>query len=165
MTSIIKVDQIQLADGTAPTAADLGFAAGSVLQVVNAVTTTLFNTTSTSYVDMNLQASITPSFTSSKILVVANINVGIYASSYLAYPQFKILRGSTTLSDTERTFTGRADSVGNFQQSADLGWSYLDAPSTTSSTTYKLQMKNDSTYGANLYVQDKSDITLMEIAG
>jgi hypothetical protein len=138
--------------------------AGHVIQVVNAVTTTLFNTTSSSYVDMNLQASITPLSASSKILVVANINVGIYASSYLAYPKFKILRGSTTLSDTERTHTGRADQVGNFQQSAQLGWSYLDSPSTTSSTTYKLQMRNDTSYGATLYVQDKYDITLMEIA-
>jgi hypothetical protein len=138
--------------------------AGHVIQVVNAVTTTLFNTTSSSYVDMNLQASITPLSASSKILVVSNINVGIYASSYLAYPKFKILRGSTTLSDTERTYVGRADQVGNFQQSAQLGWSYLDSPSTTSLTTYKLQMRNDTSYGAILYVQDKYDITLMEIA-
>ena len=91
------------------------YAPGHVIQVVNAVTTTLFNTTSSSYVDMNLQASITPLSASSKILVVANINVGIYASSYLAYPKFKILRGSTTLSDTEKTHTARADQVGNFQ--------------------------------------------------
>ena len=33
MTSIIKVDQIQLTDGNAPTAADLGFAAGNVINV------------------------------------------------------------------------------------------------------------------------------------
>ena len=35
MSSILKVDQIQLADGTAPTAADLGFAAGSVIKTHN----------------------------------------------------------------------------------------------------------------------------------
>ena len=34
MSSILQVDQIQLADGSVPTAADLGFAAGSVLQEV-----------------------------------------------------------------------------------------------------------------------------------
>jgi hypothetical protein len=45
MTSIIKVDQIQLADGTAPTAADLGFAAGSIIQTVkSSITNTSFTT-------------------------------------------------------------------------------------------------------------------------
>ena len=44
MTSIIKVDQIQLANGSTPTAADLGInTTGSVLQVLSATKTNTQN--------------------------------------------------------------------------------------------------------------------------
>jgi hypothetical protein len=157
--STLEVKAIQ-----APTGYNLAMPAGHILQVVNFVNTSMPNTTSTSYVDMGLQASITPSSTSNKILVVANINVGVYGTSHLAYPTFQIVRDSTALSNTSRDATGRADSVGNFQYTSDFGWSYLDSPSTTSSITYKTQMKNHSSYGGTLYVS-KCDITLMEVQG
>jgi hypothetical protein len=46
--------------------------AGAVIQVVNAISTTQVSTTSTSYVDTGLTASITPTSASSKILVIVN---------------------------------------------------------------------------------------------
>ena len=45
------------------------FTAGKILQVVSAKKTDLFNTSSTSFVDVGLEATITPSATSSKISV------------------------------------------------------------------------------------------------
>lgn len=55
MTSIIKVDQIQTPSGTAPTAADLGFAAGAVVKTHNLVSpsATDFSITSSSYSDVD----------------------------------------------------------------------------------------------------------------
>jgi hypothetical protein len=55
MTSILKVDQIQLADGTAPTAADLGFAGGAVVKTHTLVSpsATDFSVTSSSYSDVD----------------------------------------------------------------------------------------------------------------
>ena len=55
MTSTLKVDQIQLADGTAPTAADLGFAAGSVIKTHTLVSPTAsdFSITSASFSDVD----------------------------------------------------------------------------------------------------------------
>ena len=46
MTSILKVDQIQTTAGAAPTAKDLGFAAGSVIQTVTEVDNTGISLTS-----------------------------------------------------------------------------------------------------------------------
>ena len=74
MSSILKVDQIQLSNGNTPTAGDLGLnTTGNVLQVVQATTAAnLGNVTSTSFVeiDTNLRCTITPKFANSKLLVM-----------------------------------------------------------------------------------------------
>ena len=67
MTSIIKVDQIQLTDGTAPTAADLGFASGSVAKVTRLQTTAETINNSTSYVTV-WDTSYTPVLSNSRII-------------------------------------------------------------------------------------------------
>ena len=72
MSSILKVDTIQTTAGAAPTAKDLGFAAGSVLQVVRGIGTAGSTTSSsTSFVAEGIQATITPKFNNSLILVQA----------------------------------------------------------------------------------------------
>ena len=63
MTSILKVDTIKKTDNST-------FPIGKVLQCVQGTTATMVNFTSTSsYVDTGLSASITPSSTSSKVLI------------------------------------------------------------------------------------------------
>ncbi|MEE3228804.1 MAG: hypothetical protein VX237_06860, partial [Chloroflexota bacterium] len=47
--------------------------AGKILQVVSSNLTTQMTSTSTSYVDTGLTATITPSATSSKVLVLCNV--------------------------------------------------------------------------------------------
>ena len=72
---------------------------GSVLQVVNATYSTETATTSTSFIDTGLSGSITPLYSTSKILVIATINgVGKDGSTQIA---FKLLRGSTSLFNYE----------------------------------------------------------------
>ena len=139
--------------------------AGNVIQVVNATYTTTTSTTSTSFVDTGLTASITPSSSSSKILVIATVNgVGKDGATQIA---FRLLRGSTTISNYESAAAYTGSGANNFVGSC--GVEYLDSPSTTSSTTYKVQFK--SVGGATIYAQSggagdgsASSITLMEIA-
>jgi hypothetical protein len=138
---------------------------GSVIQVVNATYSTETTTSSTSFVDTGLSGSITPLYSTSKILVIATINgTGKGASTQMA---FKLLRGSTSLFNYESSATYTATIGSNYVGSC--GVEYLDSPSTTSSTTYKVQFK--SVGGGIIYAQasgagdgSTSSITLMEIA-
>ena len=146
-----------------------GFPAGSVLQVVSVKYSTQATIASTSYVDTGLSASITPSSTSSKILVLVTHTVrSTQSTSNLRSPYVNLLRGSTQVFE-KRTYnwggTGEFSATGN---SVDGSIIVLDSPSTTSSVTYKTQGKLDSTASSSaLYFQNEntdSTITLMEIA-
>jgi hypothetical protein len=163
MTSILKVSTIQNTAGGAPTAADLGLnVAGSVLQVVQGEQTGTQTSTSTSYVDITgLSASITPTSASSKVLVQWSVNGYVPSNNgILVVPA----RGSTQFyynSSNAYEFWANASQL-HFR----IANQYLDSPATTSSTTYKMQMK--TTGGSSTQVGSYSypmTITLMEIAG
>ena len=137
---------------------------GSVLQVVQGSTGTSVESTTTTYVDTGLSASITPSSTSSKILVTVHQNGGLKESAGSGV-LVQLLRGSTVL-----TKLTHAAGYNNQAQVAYLGaisTEYLDSPSTTSAVTYKTQYANNqSISSSHLQVgSTTSFITLMEIAG
>ena len=136
MTSIIKVDQIQLADGTAPTAADLGFAAGSVLNVIqNTSGATVEMTATNTWTDVNPTVTITPKSTSNKIMVSHHAPVMAFQGTYNQH--FRLLRGTTELIQFGRIYTDLATSD---WQSYTVAFQYIDEPNTTSAVTYKIQM-------------------------
>lgn len=123
-------------------------AGGKLLQVVSATTTTSTSVTSTSYADITgITASITPSATTSKILVMFYSEYYGNCSNDDKLPQayFRILRGATDL------FAGSDGRVLNMESSATGGNQrnftnsfanfYLDSPSTTSAITYKYQSR------------------------
>ena len=165
MTSIIKVDTLQKANGATPTAADLGInTTGSVLQVVNGTITGNVGITTSSRVDV-LSLSITPKFSSSKILVAVNLSDVGQNNVSSSYGRFTLLRNTTDLI----RIGGQIGYTGNTASNsvASCSTSYLDSPSTTSSVTYKIQgqsVTNSGTIevGASSSI---STITLMEIAG
>ena len=151
---------------------------GKVNQVLQTVKDDEFSTTSTSFTDITgLSVAITPSATSSKILVMYNIFLGNNADNR---SQVKLLRGSTDIfvgaSDsanrTESSGFGYASSDGAGSLHANSGV-FLDSPSTTSATTYKLQaIVNAGTFYLNRTGNDSnnsyqprtaSSITVMEI--
>ena len=145
---------------------------GNVLQVVQASTTTRVQITGSTYTDTNLTASITPSSTSSKILVLISQNIGTYNSSQVGTAgNFRIVRDSTTVFTSENVISIVA-ALGNASELRVAGqycFNYLDSPSTTSSVTYKTQM-NLSGGGGRVEPQSSnglsnSTIILMEIAG
>ncbi len=139
---------------------------GSVLQVVYGTTNSEISTSSSSYVATNLEATITPSSSSSKILVTYSgtfyhyLNVAVSSTVY---------RGSTDIASVGTSIgvmrSWLPSSRGYFLHQGQL----LDSPNTTSATTYKVYVKKNSgeytidfpTSAANTF----PSITLMEIAG
>jgi hypothetical protein len=138
---------------------------GGVLQVVNATYSTQSSTTSTSYIDTGLTASITPSSSSSKILVIVHqTGIGKNAGGGGYRIALNLLRASTQLTQFEIGSAYNASS--SVAIVGGTGVCYLDSPSTTSSTTYKTQYKGfDGGQVFTQYDNSTSSITLMEIAG
>ena len=166
MASIIKVDQIQTAAGGTPTLGDLGIATtgtGKVLQVVQDTDVGGNATNSSSYQSCGLSATITPSSTSSKILILSNSVVDAQSAREFAAT---IFRGGTDLAASvgngNEGFIG-ADNTGRSPSSI----MFLDSPSTTSATTYeiKFRSKNSTTVEFPPYGSITATLILMEIAG
>jgi hypothetical protein len=141
---------------------------GKVLQVVSATTTSVVSSSTNTYVDTTLTATITPTLTTSKILVLINQN-GAYKNqnSVDNALALRLLRGATEISvlGTLIGYTNTAER--NLVGGASLG--YLDSPATTSATTYKTQFKSQNNTAA-VEIQSAaggttamSTITLLEI--
>ena len=73
--------------------------AGAVLQVVSVATTSVASTQGVTYVDSGLSATITPTSTSSRILVLITQSVYIYrtGSNNQARAGIRLLRNSTAI--------------------------------------------------------------------
>lgn len=135
---------------------------GSVLQVVSATTTTSTTTTSTSYVDTNLSASITPTSSSNKILVIVTGNITVQDLGTVYGDAFtNITRGSTEITATRAAINFGSTTWNDYIVNNPL--SYLDSPSTTSSTTYKVRISTSN--ATVIYPYTAATITLMEIKG
>jgi hypothetical protein len=158
---------------------------GSVIQVVSTTKTDTASGTNLMSSDSwssALSVSITPTSSSSKILVMYSINFGGTDSSGDASVVTRLVRNSTAIaigdasSNRKRTTTGT-----QFPSRVDLhgqhSMSFLDSPATTSSTTYAVQLACRGVGGNTWYVnrsQQDSDeiettrpvstITVMEIA-
>jgi len=150
--------------------------AGKVLQVVSTTKTDTYTSSSTSWNDITgLSVSITPSSTSSKIMVLLNVQTGNTGGTY--HTMTKLLRGSTDISvgdaagSRTRGSTFYGDSyISSLYSSAT---SYLDSPTTTSATTYKVQIRasgNTATVNRggrdtdnSAHIRTASSITVMEI--
>ena len=137
---------------------------GKVLQVVNATYSTAVTVNnSTTYVDTGLTATITPLFSTSKILVLVNQSVGKDTANIGT--EVQILRGATNIGQVARYagFNGTTASIYGYSCSM----TFLDSPATTSATIYKTQVASTAASGGNSQAQPNgasSSITLMEIA-
>jgi hypothetical protein len=162
--------QVLTADSTAATGIKWATPAGGggkVLQVVNATTSTSTTSTSSTFADTTLTATITPTLTTSKVLVLLSQN-GIYKFGGNTAMALKLLRGATELIRLEDiaayTENTNPNGVGG------ISTSYLDAPATTSATTYKTTFANRAAAGSVVVqaaysggLSGTSTITLMEI--
>lgn len=180
--STLKTNTIQAATGTSISVASghVLNAPGHVIQTVSSTLTSTATGTGTSIVDTGLTATITPSSTSSKIYVNGFISIG--SQAYLVYCW--LVRGSTQILKGDAAGSRPVVTVayGDFAGGNETynmqptPFSYLDSPSTTSATTYKIQIRQ---YGTGAWYvnrthtdRDNADyeprgtsvITLQEIA-
>ena len=142
--------------------------AGSVLQVVQGSYAIQVNNTTTTFADTNLTATITPKFSTSKILVLVNQNgCGKENGSTDTSIILQLLRSSTVILAIDGVSGFTLTSVRNYFGS--ITCSYIDTPATTSATTYKTQFKNSQNVnGVSVQAStggvSTSTMTLMEIA-
>jgi hypothetical protein len=152
---------------------------GAVLQVVSTTKTDTFSSASISFTDITgLSVSITPTSSSSKILVMYSLMTGESSGNF---PLVRLVRGSTAIavgaaSGSRAQVSSVAWSSGAVNASHMQSMNFLDSPATTSSTTYKLQISADSAGTTNFInrIQRDADgsyeprsvstITVMEIA-
>tara|TARA_B100000945_G_scaffold306514_1_gene294070 strand:- start:545 stop:1069 length:525 start_codon:yes stop_codon:yes gene_type:complete len=174
MASQLRVDKILPVDG-APSGGG-----GGIIQVQMGTFTGKFNTASATMVDIGLSVSITPKFSTSKILV--NVSLGSLTNSgRLKRAMMNIVRDSTNVLIGDAT-TGTECTACVAPRAADddyaqipVSFMVLDSPATTSATTYKVQVSRGSDTGT-VYVNGSagadsssgntaSTIVVMEVSG
>jgi len=146
-----------------------------VVQVVSETITAQLNGSVSSagtYIDTGVTATITPSLSSSKILV--SFSIGATGANSTSDNVFRLVRGSTNIAQgSSGTYTGTVATRNlNSELSGTPTMTHLDSPSTTSAVIYKVQVtntSNSSTVAINRRQSDTafgavSNITLMEIA-
>ena len=147
-------------------------AAGKLLQLISAVYSTSVAVYSTTFTDSGLSASITPSSTSSKVLVIVQQSVYSAAGTQVTGGAIRLLRGGTDVytiagSNNQSALYMDSGSGSAARIAASISLVYLDSPNTTSSTTYKTQIRARSTAsGGEFHAQldnASSSITLFEI--
>jgi hypothetical protein len=143
---------------------------GLIKQVVfGSTTTSVTVTNSSTYVDTNLSATITPTSASSTILVRIVQGLKVQRNAAIADAKIRILRGATEIVAWNGEFIGMeaaASGVTYNRLSARGAAEYLDSPASTSSLTYKVQGAMPSaTTGREVIFNDgmQSSIVLMEI--
>ena len=136
---------------------------GKVLQVVEGSTQTAVNSSSSTYADTGLTATITPSSASSKVLVFVSQNGNYQANGAGGSNSIglKLFRGATEIAKQTSLY-----STFSSLQGTTNGLSILDSPATTSATTYKTQfnsLENKASVTVNVDNVNRSSIILMEI--
>lgn len=155
---------------------------GSIVQVVSTTKTSTQSIVGLSFVEISgFDVDITPSSSSSKILILVDVH---YGCSDASYPAFKLMRDSTHISvaDTlspglEASFGHAGNRTGAQYRMYSAHHSFLDSPSTTSQVTYSVQGSPMRTSSQTLYINraitlgddnqmmTTSTITAMEIVG
>ena len=139
---------------------------GKVLQVVQTRTESTKSTSSTAFTGSGIFVDITPSSTSSKVLVKATFTMGTTSGGP---PEYKLFRAGNALGQARMSF--QADS--NWNNTTDRGTiEVLDSPNTTSSTRYEIYFKRNGTGAARIgrsnsngHATTSTSITALEISG
>ena len=179
--SVTTIPTAGIADSAVTIAKASGF--GKIGQVVQGTLTSTFSSSNepSSPVDIGLSATITPSSTSSKRFCM--VHIGYVSHSADSTWSFFLLRGSTKIGIGDESSTRIRANVAAGLEYNTSGWAgqnmafnWLDSPSTTSATTYKVQTGGNGV--ATIYInrsdrdqttsndednRTASTITLMEV--
>lgn len=136
---------------------------GSVLQVVQANYSTEVSSSSASYVTTNLVGTITPTSSTSRVLVITSMQISRAAgTSSNSGMNLQLQRNATAIQTSQSLLYTNS----NLALRAIYAYSYLDSPATTSATTYTWYMAQQNA-GDVIYTNTNnttSTIILMEIA-
>jgi hypothetical protein len=155
---------------------------GSILQVVSTTKTDTFSTTSTTMVDVTgLNAIITPSNSSNKILVCYSIHLGQTGQHYLMGGDITRNGTAIALADTagsrQQCTFGTQDNGVVHGGTDNYSGQYLDSPSSILSLTYQIRIRAESPQTVWVNRGNEADgdsivtqrlismITLMEVSG
>ena len=138
--------QILTVSGGVPTWATAA-GGGKVLQVVQGTTSTAKTTTTSTYTDTGLTATITPSAATSKILIL--VSQPLWAAPLSGSPtgvdaSVRILRDATAILTNPNALVTNMSASSNWEVANVYAAVYLDSPATTSATTYKTQQMSSS---------------------
>jgi len=140
---------------------------GAVLQVVQSTYSTQVVNATDQYVDTGLSATITPTSTSSKVLVMVN-QTGCYKSAgNSGNGIYLLLVKGNNVTLSLFAYFGLYTAT-TLQNRGNFSCTYLDSPNTTSATTYKtrfLNGQNAAEVGVQVGSVTDSTMTLVEIAG
>ena len=181
MVSILKTDKIQASHGSTIEipSGHLLHQPGMPLQIIQSTVNTASTTTSTSFSDVGLSATITPKFATSKVLVT--VVLGKVGQNNSNGSQWKILRDSTVVIQHSGSGLAHNDAAfhvsnaiygaANLERYVDtVVLNCFDSPSSTSALVYKVQWKVDggtayfNRWGVNTDAGSTSSITLTEVA-
>lgn len=187
MTSEIRVDSLKSVAGTGTISVPTGnvlHAPGHVLQVASTTKTDTFTTTAgqgSPAAITGLTVNITPQFSTSKVLVMYNVNYSFNGTATtvgigLTRNGTAIGRGDAAGSRAQLTAQGHGE--GSSWNADVLAGTFLDSPASISSLTYGIVLGNNGNGSLNIYVnrtgrdndasnEDSrvtSTITVMEIA-
>ena len=147
--------EVRLADG----ATAIGFGGGKIMQVIQKVYSTQLSTSSATYVPSGLKTSITPSSTSSKILVIAKISGFYNSNNGESGGAIALFREGASILDEGSDIYGS-----NSGMKVDAGINFLDSPSSTSSVNYEIRFRRG--WGSAQVCHDNnvpSTMILMEV--
>ena len=169
--STLSVDTIQ----GKTTAGTVQMPSGYIVQTASSVITATTAHTTTTYTD-SISATITPKFSTSKIMVWATTSLIGEATSttyiWFASRLVRVVGGTTTAIFNDHTASnslmhgwGSRSSSGSVESATYETLQFLDSPSTTSEITYKIQTAGRSGVAISVNARStNSTITMMEIA-
>jgi hypothetical protein len=146
--------------------------ADKVLQVVSTTYSTAKTIASTTLTDTDLTLSITPTLSTSKILVLVTQNYWLSSSSSTNSGMAMVLdrNGTSVFNMDQNGYSTRYVEIGNATSVGDVSYfsmQYLDSPATTSSTTYKTRARVYSTAAGRQVIMNSNSspatMILMEI--
>ena len=122
---------------------------GGIVQVKQTVKSDTASVGSASFTDLSgMTVSITPTSTSSKIFIMCHMTLCANTQNHTII--FKLVRGSTDIcvgdqaGSNRRRATGAFAQVGGGDHPFTVSFQFMDSPSTTSATTYKIQVQTES---------------------
>jgi len=141
--TLLKPTGIDLSQTFAFTGSVTGAGGGKLLQVQSTSGTHVTTTTSTSYAD-NITVSITPSATSSKILIIHAPPPNIHLNNTTNMFHASLFRDSTNLTTSGHNSSWGVYRIRSGEEMSGVAIHHLDSPSSTSSITYKIRVKVDN---------------------